>query len=174
LRRIGASLLIGLFVAIALVVADGGIVQFQKQAGGFFVTVFSAPVPLRVGVADLSVRVQRGDDRSDVLDCDVMLQLSKPGANNIRVAGTRAQATNKLLYSAHPALQQAGKWNLTVEIKVRGDKVHVNGYIPVLPELSPSIAYWPYFAVVPLAVALFAVNQWLKAARKVRNPRARP
>ena len=51
-----------------LLFADGGIVQFQKQAGPFFVTVFSAPVPLRVGAADLSVMVQKADDRSEVLD----------------------------------------------------------------------------------------------------------
>jgi len=163
-----------LCVGIGLLVADGGIVQFQRQAGPFFVTVFSAPVPLRVGVADLSVMVQTFDDRRDVLGCDVMLHLSKPGEREIRVAATRAQATNKLLYAAHPVLQQAGKWNVSVEIKARGDTVRVNGDLVVLPELPPLIAYWPYFAVLPVAVAFFALNQWLKARRNIRNPRARP
>ena len=118
--------------------------------------------------------VQTFDDRRDVLGCDVMLHLSKPGEREIRVAATRAQATNKLLYAAHPVLQQAGKWNVSVEIKARGDTVRVNGDLVVLPELPPLIAYWPYFAVLPVAVAFFALNQWLKARRNIRNPRARP
>lgn len=174
MTRIAGGLLIGSWVAIGLLVADGGIIQFQKQAGPFFVTVFTAPVPLRVGIADLSVMVQTFDDRSDVLDCDVMLHLSKPGERDIRVAVTRAQATNKLLYAAHPVLPQAGQWNVSIEIKRRGASVRVNGEIAVLPQLVPLIAYWPYFALLPVAVALFALNQWLKARRKVRNPRARP
>lgn len=174
LRRIATRFLIGLCVAIGLLVADGGIVQFRTQAGPFLVTVFSAPVPLRVGVADLSVMVQRLNDRSEELDCNVMLHLSKPGERDIRVAATRAQATNKILYAAHPVLQKAGNWNLTLEIKARGDAARVNGAITVLPQLPPLIAYWPYFAVLPAAVALFALNQWLKRRRKVINPRVRP
>jgi hypothetical protein len=174
LRRIAGKILIAFCIGTGLLIADGGIVQFQKQAGPFFVTVFSAPVPLRVGAADLSVMVQTINDRTNVLDCDVMLYLSKPGEHNIRIAATRAQATNKLLYAAHPVLRQAGKWNVSVEIKAIGDTVRVNGELAVLPELAPLIAYWPYFAVLPVAVALFALNQWLKARRKVRNPRARP
>jgi hypothetical protein len=174
LRRTAGRLLSAFGVAIGLLVADGGIVQFRTQAGPFFVTVFSAPVPLRVGVADLSVMVQRVNERSEELDCNVMLHLSKPGERDIRVAATRAQATNKMLYAAHPVLRRAGKWNLSLEIKARGDAAWVNGAIAVLPQLPPLIAYWPYFAVLPAAVALFALNQWLKRRQKVMNPRVRP
>jgi hypothetical protein len=166
--------LAGLCLAARFLVADGGIVQFQKQAGRFFITLFTAPVPLRVGVADLSVMVQKIEDRSAVLDCDVVLQLYHPNESDIRVAATRAQATNKLLYAAQPVLQRPGKWHVTVEIKTRGDTVRVAGDMIVLPEEAPLTAHWPYFAVLPLAVALFALNQWLKARRRVRNPRARP
>lgn len=174
LRRTAAKVLIGLCIASGLLIADGGIVQFQSQAGPFFVTMFSAPVPLRVGVADLSVMVQSVNDRNSVLDCEVTLQLSKAGEHDIRVAATRAQATNKLLYAAHPVLQQAGKWSVRVAIEARGDTVRVNGEIEVLPQLPPLIVYWPYFALLPVAVAFFALNQWLKRTRKVTNPRVRP
>jgi hypothetical protein len=167
-------ILAGLFLATHFLVADGGIVQFQKQAGPFVITLFSAPVPLRVGAADLSVMVQKMEDRSAVLDCDVVLELSHPGESDIRVAASRAQATNKLLYAAQPVLQKPGKWHVDVEIKARGDTVHAAGDMIVLPQEAPLIAHWPYFAVLPIAVALFALNQWLKARRRVRNPRARP
>jgi hypothetical protein len=167
-------ILAGLCLATRFLFADGGIVQFQKQAGPFFITLFSAPVPLRVGVADLSVMVQKIEDRSPVLDCDVVLQLSHPGERDIRLAATRAQATNKLLYAGQPALRRPGKWHVDVEIKARGDTVRVAGDMIVLPEEAPLIAHWPYFALLPVAVALFALNQWLKARRRFRNPRARP
>jgi hypothetical protein len=174
LRRINRRLFAGLLVAMGLLLADGGLAQFQGQAGGFVITVFSAPVPLRVGLADLSVMVQKADDRSDVLDCDVTLHLSKPGEEEISVAAIPGQARNKLLYAAHPVIRKPGEWNLNVEIKRRRETVRVNGELTVLPELPLSIAYWPYFAALPIAVTLFALNQWLKAQRKVKNLRARP
>ncbi|MGI9069991.1 MAG: hypothetical protein ACR2JB_01345 [Bryobacteraceae bacterium] len=164
----------GLCLAARSLSADGGIVQFQKQAGPFFVTVFSAPVPLRVGPADLSVMVQRADDRSEMLDCRAILHLAKAGERDIEAPATRAQATNKLLYAAAIVFPSPGKWRLTVGIKERDDTVRVNGELAVLPELPPLIAHWPYFALLPVAVALFGLNQWLKARRKARSPRARP
>jgi hypothetical protein len=172
LKRIGV--VGGLCLATRILFADGGIVQFQKQVGPFFVTVFSAPVPLRVGPADLSVMVQRAGDRSELLDCRVILRFAKTDERNIAAPATQAQATNKLLYAAPVVFPSAGKWRLTVEIKERGDAVRVNGELAVLPELSPLIAHWPYFALLPVAVALFGLNQWLKARRKARSPRARP
>jgi hypothetical protein len=174
LRRIGGRLFAGFLLAIGLLLGDGGLAQFQGEAGGLVITVFGAPVPLRVGLADLAVMVQKADDRSDVLDCDVMLHLSKPGEKDIIVAAMSGQARNKLLYAAHPVLQKAGEWNLSVEVKGRRETARVNGELTVLPELPPSIAYWPYFAALPIAVTLFALNQWLKAQRKFRNLRARP
>jgi hypothetical protein len=174
LRTISGGLFTGFLIAIGLVLADGGLAQFQSEAGGFVITVFSAPVPLRVGLADLTVMVQKADDRSDVLDCDVTMHLAKPGEEDVSVAAIRAQARNKLLYAAHPVLRKAGKWNVSVEVKGRRETARVNGELTVLPKLPPSIAYWPYFAALPIAVTLFALNQWLKAQRKVKNLRARP
>ncbi|MFL6350947.1 MAG: hypothetical protein ACJ74Z_03735 [Bryobacteraceae bacterium] len=161
-------------MAVRVVFADGGTVQFQKQAGPFIVSVFSAPVPLRVGPADLTVMVQKAADRRNVLNCDVMLVLSKPGEHDVRIAATRARATNKLLYAAPVALPSAGTWHLTIYVSDKRDTARVNGDLAVLPGLPPLIADWPYFALLPMAVALFGLNQWLKTKRKSSNPRARP
>jgi hypothetical protein len=164
----------GLCLAPCILLADGGIVQFQAQAGPFFVTVFSAPVPLRVGAADLSLMVQRAEDRREVLDCDVTLRLSKPDDRDIQARATRAQAANKLLYAAPIVFPSASRWHLRADIREGGDTVRVDGDLAVLPALPPLIAHWPYFALLPVAVALFALNQWLKARRKTIRPRARP
>jgi hypothetical protein len=172
--RLKVGLLIGFCVIARSLFADGGVVQFQKQAGPFLITVFSAPVPLRVGVADLTVMVQKAVDRSEVLDSGVILHLAKPDEHAIQAVATRAQATNKLLYAAPIVFPSAGKWHLTVDVDGKDNIVRVYGDVTVLPELPPLIANWPYFALLPVAVALFALNQWLKAKRKIRSPRARP
>lgn len=118
--------------------------------------------------------VQKTDDRTDVLNCGVVLQLSKSGEPGIQAIATRAQATNKLLYAAPIVFLSAGSWHLTVDIEARGNTVRAIGDVTVLPRLPPLIAYWSYLALFPVAVALFALNQWLKARRRVRNPRVRP
>lgn len=55
--------------------ADGGRVCASRAAGSLVVTLFTAPVPLRVGPADLSVLVQDRTSRSALLDATVHLQL---------------------------------------------------------------------------------------------------
>ena len=169
-----AGVLGGFCILAFLLLGDGGTLQFQKQAGLLLINVFSAPVPLRVGTADLSVLVQRAADRSNLLDCAVVLELSKRGERAMRAHATRAQATNKLMYAAQIVFPSPGDWHVNVEINAQGNTVQVDGNVNVLPEQEPAIAYWPYFAVLPVTVALFALNQWLKARRTVKNPRARP
>ena len=56
------------FVAMNLLLADGGAVQFRRQTGPVIITLFSAPVPLRAGPADLSVLVQNARDGSPILN----------------------------------------------------------------------------------------------------------
>jgi hypothetical protein len=159
----------GLFLA-ALLFADGGAVEFRKQAGSLLITVFGAPVPLRAGVADLSVLVQNVRDTSAVLDAEVDLTLSRAGEMEISLPATRAQATNKLLYAAYPVLPSAGEWRLNVQVKSLGRLVAVDGAIVVTPRQTSVIAYWPYIAFVPIAIVLFLVNQYLKSrSRQLRQ-----
>ena len=169
-----AGILIGLCASASLVLSDGGTVQFQKQVGPFLVTLFSSPAPLRVGVADLSVLVQRAEDRTDVLDCRVTLRLAKPGEQGIRVDATRAQATNKLLYAASAVLPEPGKWSAEVEISANGRTFQAPGELDVSPPQPRVITYWPYFVLPAVAVLLFVLNQWLKARRNIRNRPGRP
>ncbi len=149
-----------------LLFADGGAVQFRKQAGPLSITVFSAPAPLRAGSADLSVLVQTAADSEAVLDATVTLRLSKPGEPSIDIPATRAQATNKLLYAAQPLLPSAGRWQIDVQVSWNGNTFEAPGEITVLPQASPLNSFWPYFALAPVAVLLFLANQWLKQRRR--------
>ena len=133
------------------------------------VTVFSAPVPLRVGVADLSILVQNARDASPVLDAQIALRLSRAGDQEIDVTATRSQAANKLFYAAHPSLPAAGPWQVTLQIRSNGRTFDVPGEIGVLPREAPWMTNWPYFVPVPLGLLLFLVNQAIKSRRKDRT-----
>ncbi len=167
-------LLVGSCFVIPLLFGDGGALQFQKQAGPFIVTAFTAPVPVRVGAGDLSVMVQRAADRSPLLDSRVLVTLSRHGEPDIKADATRAQATNKLMYAARIVFPSAGTWHVDVAVNASGSTAHVAGDIAVLPEQPPLMAFWPYFAMLPAAVVLFILNQWLKSRRSVKNPQGRP
>lgn len=127
--------------------------------------------------------VQNGKDASTVLDAIVAVRLKQStGGKIVEVVApaTHARATNKLLYAAHVTLPSAGQWLLTVDVTAKhsgGGSASgevASGEIDVLPQQAPVPAYWPYFAVVPVLVLFFAMNQWLKRKRRLRNPQARP
>lgn len=168
MSKSGVHLLL-LFVALCLVrvpaFADGGTLQFRKQAGPFTVTLFSAPVPLRAGAADLSVLVQDAEENT-LVDGAVTLLLSKSDQPDIVAEATTARATNKLLYAARVDLPEAGKWRVQVRVNRGGSNAAVDGEISVLPEEAPLLTYWPYFAVVPIGLVLFVLNQWLKGKQR--------
>jgi hypothetical protein len=170
LRRLKAGIksliLPALLFCTSLLLADGGIVQFRQQAGPFIVTLFSTHSPLRAGPADLSVLVESLQSRSPILDASVSLRLLDSKGAEITAVATHAQATNKLLYATLPVIPQPGAWAVRVNV-ARGDKkAIVAGTVQVLAAPPALVHYWPYFAIVPCAVVLFALNQYLKAKQR--------
>ncbi len=148
-------------VPVTLLLADGGTVLLKKQTGPFVITIFGTA---QAGVSDISVLVQNSADRSPLLDATVWLQVG-----HARTKLTHEQATNKLLYAAPVKLIHAGEWQLKVTLESQGRTGIAEGEIEVAPGVAPIVAYWPYFALVPLVVLLFALNQWLKNKRNVRR-----
>jgi hypothetical protein len=156
-----------------IIFADGGTLQFHKEAGPFDVTLFSSPTPLRAGRADLSVMVQKTADRSSVQDAKVMLRLKKSERGNVEeviAPATQANATNKLLYAANVNLPSAGTWRVEVEVSANGVAASASGELTVLPPQAPAATYWGYFALVPFVILLFVFNRWLKRTRTL-HPR---
>ena len=143
--------------------ADGGTVRIQEAVGPFWITVMSAPEPLRVGPVDLSVLVQRTDGGAPVLDAEVELRLEGPTPEPpIEARPTHEQATNKLLYAAAVTLPAVGSWRLGARVRQGGDAAEVAGWLPVAPPPPRLLALWPYLAFPPAAVACFALREWLK------------
>ncbi len=150
-----------LLLAASLLRADGGKPQWRSRAGPYEVSVFTAPVPLRAGPADISVLVELETDKSLVLDADVSMRFQ-----DISVSATHALATNKIMYAANVSLSSPGTWDC--ELVVRGPKGtgSAHGAIEVIPAEQPLRHYWPYFAMVPAGILLFILNQRLKARQR--------
>jgi hypothetical protein len=165
LKAIRLIVVLGLSGASTLL-ADGGALLFQNQAGTLMISVFASPTPVTPGPVDLSVMVQNVSNHSIVEDARVMLKLQR-GGTRIETAAAREQASNKLLYAAHLNLlpDSEGDWRLTVQVSSPETAASAEGALHVSPRPPALVAYWPYFAVVPLAIVLFALNRWLKATR---------
>jgi len=158
-----------ILLAAAAAFGDGGLVRVSERSGPFVVTVFTAPTPLRVGGADVSVLVQTADDRSAVLDAEVEIVARASGVE-LRAPATRGAATNKLLYAAIITFPTPGAWALAAHVR-RGESVAVSCEVSVEPPQAAVIAYWPYFAAPALIVAVFALHQWLAARTRPQQHR---
>lgn len=148
--------------------ADGGVVRLNQRAGPYTVTVFTAPTPLRAGPIDVSVLVQDGHGGDVVTDASVQVTLraDHDPARAVRGTATRAQATNKLLYAALLDLPAAGGWQVEVAIDHGEAPVSVSFAVDAAPPLPPWRAYWPYFALPAVAMAVYALHQWLVLRRR--------
>ena len=151
---------------------DGGSVLFRQPAGRFVVTLFIASLPVRVGSSDLSVMVEDASTGRPLLDAEVKVALEGPGGRVDTVRASRANATNKLLYSATPVFSHPGAWMVTVSVRRAGHTGEASGAVPVSPALPAAWRYWPYFAIVPLCIGLFVLHQRLTQQRaSLRQPR---
>jgi hypothetical protein len=155
------SAVLALLLAAASARGDGGVLRLSQPAGPFEISIFTAPTPLRVGAADVSVMVLARPDREPVLDAQVRVLL-RAGNLERTVAATRAAATNKLLYAAAVDIPAAGQWTLAVHVVSPAGEADVSCAVDVAPPRPPFAAFWPYLVLPAVAVALFAVHQWLK------------
>ena len=173
---------------------DGGIIRLREAQGPFSVTVFSSPESVSGGLADVSALIQERETGKVVLDADVSFTLSPPDGsapsqsdefcgsskalmrlpdemnNPATVRATREQASNKLLYAAPLELNAPGDWKLYVLVSRGTDTAGFDCRLPVTLRSGKLIGLWPYLSLTPLAVAAFAVNQWLRWQSLQKRP----
>ena len=120
-RRALRSLALSIVTAILWVstaTANGGTIQVSmERAGPYEVTVLTDPSPIRVGVLDVSVMVERpGGDL--VQDARVMVTTTPVGSaeSGGKYEATHDRATNKLFYAADVPISRAGPWQIEVTI----------------------------------------------------------
>ena len=173
---------------------DGGIIRLRETQGPFSVTVFSPPEAAAGGLTDVSALIQERGTGNVVLDADVSFTLSPPDglavkqsgglcglptatmrlpdgmSNPASVRATREQASNKLLYAAPLELYAPGDWKLHVLVSRGTEAARFDCRLPVTLSSGRLTGLWPYLALPPLVVALFAVNQWIRRQSLQKQP----
>src|SRR5262249_37115885 len=135
-----------------------------EAVGGYLVTVFTAPTPLRAGPVDVSVLVQDARTGQPAPVGQVMLRLRQPGERTLEQAATREQATNRLLHAAQFDLPAPGGW---LGAGVRGGGGGGGGGVdPRAAELSPRwLELWGWIFLPVVAVVLFLGHQYIKSKK---------
>src|SRR5207245_564998 len=78
--------------------ADGGTIRLSERTGGYQVTVFTSPSPLRAGPVDVSVFIQSSSTGELITEARVTVQVAPHGRPEEAVShpATTVTATNKL------------------------------------------------------------------------------
>jgi hypothetical protein len=153
LKRLALAAVV-LLVVVPPMLADGGRMRLRQTAGPFVLTVFTAPEPLAVGPADVSVLVQDAATGNVVLDADVEIRVRPmDGVRTVRY--TAATGRNRLLRQATVDLPFSGRWHLEVAVRRGSQEAIISGLLPVSTATSRWRAAWPLLAAPPVLVALF-------------------
>ena len=188
MKRLGLFLLVAIVLIPRLAQADGGVVRARETRGPFVITIFTPSEVFTAGPTEVSVMVQDRETNLIVTDAIVVLSLVQPDesmrqtdasavvsmtGHTMRgdakmmdkpsiIRATRGQGANKLLYSASVVFPTMGNWSLHVSVRRGQNEATVDCVLPVALPAGRLADLWPYLAVIPIAIALFALNQWLR------------
>jgi hypothetical protein len=151
--------------------ADGGTVCFSGKAGGYRITVFSAPTPLRAGPVDLSVLVQDAATGEIMPHARVTVRLAKRGGPTLEYAATTEVATNKLFRAAQIELPEPGRWQMHVRVEDVHGLATIGGEIQAAERLPRWREMWPWFTWPAVVIVLFAISR-SRQRRSRSEPRA--
>jgi hypothetical protein len=164
-----------LLLAIGSCLADGGVVIARQSINGLDLTVFASPVPLHAGPLDVSVLVQDANTGETALDAAVNVSWSPTSSaspdwlppccsmttNLDKIPAIRGHSQNKFLYSAIVPVSSSGPSELVIRATSGGREALLSCDIIAAPPRAPALAYWPFLALPPFAVAGFALHQRL-------------
>ncbi len=168
-----------LLCTLAPCLGDGGVIIARQTVDGMDLTIFASPVPLRAGPVDVSVLVQDVKSGESVMDAAVAVSWSPQSSasedwlppccsmksNSDNIPATRGHSQNKFLYSAIVPVRSAGKSELVVRAIHADREAFLACDITAAPPRAPALAYWPFLALPPMAVAGFALHQRLGRKR---------
>lgn len=188
MKRLGLFLLVAMAFIPRLAQADGGIVRARETRGPLIITIFTASEVFTASPAEVSVMVQDRETHQIVMDAVVELALVQPNESAKQIStspspslaghkmgrdsetmdkpsiirAAAGQGTNNLLYSANVVFPRVGDWSLHVSVRRGQNDATVDCTLPVALRAGRLADLWPYLAVIPVAIALFALNQWLR------------
>ncbi|MCM8744984.1 hypothetical protein NET03_00405 [Thermomicrobium sp. CFH 73360] len=139
------------------VLANGGQVRVANYPiGPYEVTVFTSPVPLQTGIVDVSVLLQRQEDKAIVENAEILLTITPlNGGSPQKYPVTREQATNKLYYAAEFPVDQPGRYRIELAIRAPGGAGSV-AFDVTVERAEPTLwgSWWLWGAITITAIPL--------------------
>jgi hypothetical protein len=154
---------LGIVILPAAAHADGGAIRLSERKGGYQVTVFTSPTPLRAGPVDVSVFVQAAATGQPVPEARVAVSVSPRGrpGEAVTYPATAEAATNKLYRAAVFDLPEPGWWEMEVSVETGHDPVRVHFEVEAAAPPPRWLALWPWFSWPLALIALFSVHRFL-------------
>jgi hypothetical protein len=159
MRRSLVLVLLLVLAAAPSALADGGDEQVASvRVGDYSVRIFTPPDPITVGVADVSLLVQRAGSSELVPDARVTVRAEPVGHDGEAgtYLATHDNATDKRYYAANVRLPSEGGWLLTVHID--GPLGPAETSLPIqvrrIGVVTPTLLVWA--ALVAASLALIA------------------
>ncbi|MCC6641318.1 MAG: hypothetical protein IT386_09175 [Deltaproteobacteria bacterium] len=148
---------------------DGGRVCASEASGALRVTVLTSPTPIRVGVAEVVVRVDDVNDSSPASAAAVALLLRAADGTTQEIDARPVAGASSSLYSVEVALASTGP--LVIEARAGHGAVTsmVRCRTQVESALPPLRDHWPLVALPPVAVALFVTSRLLARRNATRR-----
>jgi hypothetical protein len=140
--------------------ADGGVVVASGAAGALRASVLISPAPLRAGPTEWSVLLQDAGG-APVLDGHVGLEIG-----DRVVPAQRDASTNRLLYTARVDLSEVGTVPVALHVTDHG---RLDFEVTVGAARGRGAEHWRVLAIPPVALALFALHQWLRLRERRRR-----
>jgi hypothetical protein len=151
----------------SFLLADGGAVRLRQRAGGYQVTVFTSPTPVRAGPVDVSVLVQDAATGECLPEARVAVRLTAPQVGHVlEYPATAEAATNKLFRAAEFRLPEPGRWDVAVAVEGPHGPALVRFGMQADEPLPRWQQLWPWFSWPALAIGLFGMHRALVRRKK--------
>jgi hypothetical protein len=143
--------------------ADGGTIRLSEQKGGYRITVFTSPTPVRAGPVDVSVLVQEAATGEPASGVQVTIRAERRGSPGVALLhpATTEAATNKLYHAATFDLPEPGWYSLEVSVDGSLGDAQVRFELQAAEPLPQWVALWPWVGWPALAILFFGIHQLL-------------
>jgi hypothetical protein len=160
------------FSTPAVAHADGGAIRLSEHKGGYQVTVFTSPTPLRAGLVDVSVFVQDAVTGQPVPEARVAVSVAPRGrpGEAVTYRATAEAATNKLYRAAVFDLPEPGWWEMEVSVETDHDTIRVHFEVEAAAPPPRWLALWPWFSWPVVVIALYGVHRLLVFQSRKHHP----
>lgn len=146
---------------------EGPMQLAAAPAGPYKITVWTSPVPARIGELHVAVAVTLAEDASPVLDAEVSVILEPLGDGSpLSAPATTENSENKFLYEAIVVAEESGTYETIISI-VGSDGVQGDASFELLIESDSGINWFLIASVIIILAALLYLGMKRRASKEV-------